>query len=390
MFARVDATATGSHMEAVGGAAPVAAAIPACYLGTSLGRHTPPPFESHRMTFLTFVSLAAGLVLLFVGGDAIVRGAVALAQRFNVSRLVIGLTIVGFGTSLPELVVSLNATLAGATGIAVGNVIGSNMANIMLILGMAALIFPITVHPDAVRRDGMFMVAVTLLFVSLSLNQVLGPLEGALMVALVCGYIGYSLWRDSRSNDATAELHREEADEVTGLPQKLRTIIAFLVAGFAMLLLGSDLLVDGAVDIARAAGLSEEVIGLTLVALGTSLPELATAVVAAYRRHSDVCLGNVLGSNVFNILAILGICALADDLPISDKVLSFDLWVLLAVTVLLIPFMFSGWRINRYEGAFLVVLYVVFVACQFNGVGGSMTVDAAEMPVGAEPAGQTL
>lgn len=321
------------------------------------------------------LSIAAGLILLFLGGEAVVRGAVALAQRYRVSPMVIGLTIVGFGTSLPELVVTLNAALVGSTGLAVGNVIGSNMANMMLILGAAAIICPIAVNPDAVRRDGLFMVMVTVALVVLGMK---GPVElpaGVGMVIVLLAFVGYSFWRDMRSSgSATAEMHREEGEELTGLPRHLWSMSLAIAFGFAALVVGARWLVDGAAVLARSAGIPEEVIGLTLVAVGTSLPELATSVVAAYRGHSDVCVGNILGSNIFNILGILGAVAIATPVTFPSGIMGFDLWVLLAVSVLLIPFMLSGCRVSRLEGGVLVVAYTGYVVCQFWGLGSAMAV----------------
>ncbi len=320
---------------------------------------------------MTFLSLAVGFVLLFFGGEVVVRGAVALARRFDVSPLVIGLTIVGFGTSLPELLVSLNAALNGAPGIAVGNVVGSNLANMMLIMGAAALVCPIVVNPQAVRRDGLCMAGITAVFIVIGLSGSVELHEGVLMVAALALYIGLSLWRDMRSDDAAAQLHREEADEVTGLPERLWVMTVAIIGGFAAIGLGAELLVGGATALAMAAGIPEEVIGLTLIAVGTSLPELATSLVAAYRGHSDVCLGNVIGSNIFNLFGILGITAIATPVPFPDQIIAFDLWVLAGVTVLLLPFLMSGWRLSRAEGTALLVLYAAYVTCQFWGISGT-------------------
>ena len=320
---------------------------------------------------MTFLSLAAGFVLLFFGGEVVVRGAVALARRFDVSPLVIGLTIVGFGTSLPELLVSLNAALNGSPGIAVGNVVGSNIANMMLILGTAAMVCPIAVNPKAVRRDGLTMAGITAVFIIIALGGSVEAHEGVMMVAVLALYIALSLWRDLRSDDAAAQLHREEADEVTGLPQRLWVMIALILGGFAAIGYGADLLVTGATSLAISAGVPEEVIGLTLVAVGTSLPELATSLVAAYRGHSDVCLGNVIGSNIFNLFGVLGITAIATPVPFADKIINFDLWVLAGVTLLLLPFLLSGWRVSRTEGTVLLSLYALYVGCQFWGLGGA-------------------
>lgn len=321
---------------------------------------------------MTFLGIAAGFVLLFGGGEAVVRGAVALARRFDVSPLVIGLTIVGFGTSLPELLVSLNAALHGSPGIAVGNVIGSNMANMMLVLGVAALICPIMIHPRAIRRDALFMVGVTAVFVLVGLGGSLEALEGGLMVALLLGYVGTSLWEDMRSSNGAAELHRDTADELTGLPERLWLMLVWALGGFASVLYGAELLVSGATELAKSFGISDEVIGLTLVAIGTSLPELTVSIVAAYRGHSDVCIGNMLGSNIFNLLGVLGITALVTPVPFADKIVGFDLWVLLGVSLLLVLVMLTGRRISRPEAALLLGLYGVYVASQFWGMGGAM------------------
>ena len=317
------------------------------------------------------VEIVAGLVLLFGGGEFVVRGAVALARRFEVSPLVIGLTIVGFGTSLPELLVSLNAALSGAPGIAVGNVIGSNMANMMLILGAAAMIAPIVVNPLAVRRDGSFMLAVTVIFVIIGLGGSVSAWQGSLMVGLLLGFIGLSLWRDMRASNGAAARHREEAEEITELPRQLWLMIVAVVGGFLALSYGAQLLVSGATTLARGVGVPDEVIGLTLGAVGTALPELATSIVAAKRGHSDVCIGNVIGSNIFNLFGILGVTAIvAPPVPFADKIVGFDLWALLLVTALLLPFMLTGRRISRVEGSALLALYAAYVACQFWGLGG--------------------
>ena len=326
---------------------------------------------------MTAFQIIVGFVLLFGGGEFVVRGAVALANRFGVSPLVIGLTIVGFGTSLPELLVSLNAALNGAPGIAVGNVIGSNMANMMLVLGCAAMICPVVVNPAAVRRDAGFMLGVTAIFVGIGLTGSVGSWEGAVMVVILCGYLGYSLWRDVHADDAAAALHREEAEELSGGPKPLWVMILVTLAGFVGISVGADFLVEGATVLARHAGISEEVIGLTLVAVGTSLPELATSIVAAYRGHSDVCLGNVLGSNIFNLMGILGITAMVVPVPFSDKIIDFDLWVLLGASLLLIPFMISGRRICRVEAGVLLALYAAYVAFQFWGMNGIAAVTGA-------------
>ena len=322
---------------------------------------------------MTYFLIIAGFALLLFGGESVVRGSVALAQRLGISPLIVGLTIVGFGTSLPEMVVSVNAALVGSPGLAVGNVVGSNIANILLILGVAAVIAPIAVSPGAVKRDLLGMSAVTLVYVGLGMSGQIVFWQGALMLIALMSYIGFTVWHDNKSNDEVAELHREEAAEMGTIPLRTVSIAGIIIVGLFAVVVGAEWLVTGATTLATEFGVPEEVIGLTVVAIGTSLPELATSIVAAYRGHSDVCVGNVLGSNLFNLFGITGVTAMFTPLPFSDKIVSFDLWILLAATALIIPFMLSGRRISRLEGSILLVLYVGFIASQFLGMSGMPT-----------------
>ena len=322
---------------------------------------------------MTYFLIIAGFALLLFGGESVVRGSVALAQRLGISPLIVGLTIVGFGTSLPEMVVSVNAALVGSPGLAVGNVVGSNIANILLILGVAAIIAPIAVSPGAVKRDLLGMSAVTLVYVGLGMSGQIVFWQGALMLIALMSYIGFTVWHDNKSNDEVAELHREEAPEMGTIPLRTVSIAGIIIVGLFAVVVGAEWLVTGATTLAMEFGVPEEVIGLTVVAIGTSLPELATSIVAAYRGHSDVCVGNVLGSNLFNLFGITGVTAMFTPLPFSNKIVSFDLWILLAVTALIIPFMLSGRRINRLEGSILLALYVGFIASQFLGMSGMPT-----------------
>ena len=319
---------------------------------------------------MTYFLIIAGFGLLLFGGESVVRGSVALAQRLGVSPLIIGLTIVAFGTSLPEMVVSVNAALVGSPGLAVGNVIGSNIANILLILGCAAFVAPIVVHPGAVKRDLVGMSVVTLVYFGLGMSGQIVFWQSALMLVALMSYIGFTVWHDHKGNDKVAELQREEAAEMKTIPLRTASIASILVVGLFAVVVGAEWLVTGATTLANDFGVPEEVIGLTVVAVGTSLPELATSIVAAYRGHSDVCVGNVLGSNLFNLFGITGVTALFAPLPFSDKIISFDLWVLLAATALIVPFMLTGRRISRLEGSILLLLYTGFVASQFIGMSG--------------------
>ena len=317
---------------------------------------------------MLYVEIVAGFALLLVGGEAVVRGAVGLAQKLGVSPLIIGLTIVGFGTSLPEMVVSVNAAIVGSAGIAIGNVVGSNIANTLMILGVSAVLAPIAVHPKAVSRDTMCMVAATLVFCALSLTGELNSWHGVAMLILLAAYIGFTVWHDDKTHDAVAELHREEAEEIEKVELKTPYVIAIILIGMFAVVAGAEWLVDGASGLARQMGVPDEIIGLTIVAIGTSLPELATSFAAAWRGHSDVCVGNVIGSNIFNLFGIAGITTLFAPLPFSDQIIGFDLPCLVLATVIILPFMLTGLRINRIEGGILFALYGVYLTSQFVGM----------------------
>ena len=308
---------------------------------------------------------AGGLVLLCLGGEILVRGAVALARRLRISDLLIGLTVVGFGTSAPELVVSLEAVLDGRPDIAVGAVVGSNIANVALVLGVAALITPIRCAPAVVTRDGAAMLVASAVLVALALTGVIERWEGGLMLAVLLGFIGYSYWSETRAKAPSATLHAHEVEEFSDVSMTLWVSLAALAGGLACVIIGSKMLIVGAVSIAREAGMSEAVIGLTLVAVGTSLPELATGVVAALRRHTDVAIGNVLGSNIFNIMGMLGVTAIVTPVPIAAQIAGFDVWVMLAVAAVLIPFLVTGWRLDRIEAAAFLALYAAYTAALF-------------------------
>ena len=320
----------------------------------------------------SYFLITAGFVLLFAGGEVVVRGAVALANRFGASPLVIGVTIVGFGTSLPELMVTLDAALVGAPGIAVGNVVGSNLANMMLVLGVATVICPIIINAQAIRRDALFMAGVTMVFVLIGFSGSINSVVGGIMVALLLVYICTSLWHDMKTGSDAAELYRDEAKEFISLPKRLWLMLVWVISGFAAVLYGAELLVLGATELAKSHNISDEVIGLTLVAIGTSLPELTVSIVAAYRGHSDVCIGNVLGSNVFNLFGILGVTAIITPVPFADKFITFDLWVLLGVTFLLVIALLTGQRVSRSAAMLLLVLYCAYVASQFWSLIGGL------------------
>ncbi len=317
------------------------------------------------MIWLAGLETAGGLGLLLFGGELLLRGAVALARRFGLSKLVIGLTVVAAATSMPELVVTMVTGLQGVPDVGVGNVVGSNIANVLLILGAGAVFFPIVTRPRDVLRDGLAVLGATLLFILFALMGTLFWLHGVVMLTLLTSYIGYSYYRDRRRNGAAAPDPAETESEV-GIPKSCGAAILALAIGVGGLVLGSELLIDGAVVIARSAGVSDAVIGLTLIAVGTSLPELATAIVAGMRHHTEVALGNVLGSNLFNILAVLAALTFTIPFQVAPELMQIDIWIMLAVSALLVPLMLTDWRIGRLEGTAFLLLYVGYIAWQFH------------------------
>lgn len=313
------------------------------------------------------LSFVAGLVLLGGAAELLVRGSVSLAGRAGVSPLVIGLTVVAFGTSAPELVVCIRAALAGAPGIAYGNVVGSNIANILLILGVAGLLRPVAcVTPGLARSTGV-MVAATALFAALALTGVLLWWQGVVLLALLALYL-FDAYRRERQGIAATPFSEEVEDLGTMTRRPLPLLVLAVLGGLAGVVAGAELLVGGAVDVARALGVGEEVIGLTLVAVGTSLPELAAAIAAARHGHDDLTVGNVVGSNIFNILGILGATALVRPLPVPPGILAVDLWALGAVTLVLVPFVVGRMRLGRGVAAGFLTVYGAYVAFQFIAV----------------------
>lgn len=320
--------------------------------------------------------LLGGLVLLALGGELLVRGAVQIAERFGVSPLLIGLTLVGFGTSTPELVASVQAALAGSPGIAVGNIVGSNIANILLILGLAALVNPIAVSSAALARDGGLAAVTAGLVVLVGLLWMLDRVVGVVFLAGLAGYILFA-YRQERAGpaDHTAAFDKAAAFEgahpsgvhgaLAAAPGAgaagLAASAGLLLGGLVLVVLGGGFLVDGAIGLARGLGVSETVIGLTIVAVGTSMPELVTSLVAAFRRQSEVALGNVLGSNIYNVLGIGGVTALIAPTPVPAEIAQYDAFVMLLVSVLLLFIARSGWRIGRGEGGLLLGGYAVYL-----------------------------
>jgi cation:H+ antiporter len=317
-----------------------------------------------------FLLLALGVVLLTVGGEALIRGSLAVAQRFNISPLLSGLIIVGFGTSTPELVVSVNAAINQQPDIAVGNVVGSNIGNILLILGACALITPLAVRPLALRRDAVTVVLTCLLFLVLALDDHLGRLDAAVLLSVFGGYLVWAYWTERYHAAPSAEVHRAEAQEVSRVPTSMLWTVGAILLGLALLIAGSRAMLTGSVGIARSLGVSEAAIGLTIVAIGTSLPEFSVSLIAAIRRHADVAVGNILGSNIFNLVGILGVSALLQPLPLHARIIQFDQWVMLVTALALFSFLYSANQLSRLEGGLLLTGYVTYVALSFSPVVG--------------------
>jgi len=308
-----------------------------------------------------------GLMILLLAGDSLVKGAVNLSLRLGVPALIVSLTIVAFGTSAPELLIAIQAVIEDVPDIAMGNVVGSNTANILLVLGLPALFATLHSSDCNTRKTYSFMIAASVLFIALAFRGVFDWIA-ALMLLAALAFVLFDAAREAKGHRAACAAGLADEEEIEGADPDLPLwrIAIFLGLGLIGLPLGADLLVDNASVIARLYGVSDTVIGLTLVAIGTSLPELATTVMAALRRQADVALGNVIGSNMFNLLAIIGVASLIGPIPVDPDFLEFDLWVMLAASVLLIPFVYLGRDITRLWGGVLTLLYLVYIAIVLN------------------------
>lgn len=308
-----------------------------------------------------------GLVFLFFGGEGLLKGSVSLAKTFGLSTLLVSMVVVGFGTSAPELMVSVTAALRDATGIALGNVVGSNIANILLILGLAATIMAIDCRRWEIKRDAITVVAASLLLAAFCVMGEIGRVSGGIMLFLLVSYLSYAYWAEKRARPKTQMDNdpefRQALEQDVGPAEDIGTTKAVLysIGGMLFLAAGAHLLVEGATSIARQFGISDAVIGLSLVAIGTSLPEVATAIVAAARKHAYVVIGNVMGSNLFNILSILGITALISPVPVDPRIAAMDIWIMLAVAVVLAPVIWTGHKISRFEGIGFLALYAGYI-----------------------------
>jgi cation:H+ antiporter len=328
------------------------------------------------MDVLTFVWLVVGLVCLVFGAEWLVRGASTVATKLGVAPIVVGLTVVAFGTSAPEMAVSVSGALSGNADVAIGNVVGSNTFNILAILGLSAAISGLSIEQRLLKFDIPVLILITVVVYGFILNDVVGRVEGAV---LFLGVIVYTVWllRGARKGESPAveAEYKEAVESVEGstFSQSLAFQIGLVLVGLALLVLGSQLLVNSATEIASALGVSDLVIGLTVVAAGTSLPELATSVLAAIRGQRDIAVGNVVGSNIFNLLAVLGASAAvsSNGVAVNSEVIRLDFPVMLAATIVLLPICWNGFMIKKWEGSFLVVFYIAYVAYLIMEAGDS-------------------
>lgn len=311
---------------------------------------------------MDWILVVVGLVMLLIGGDTLVRGAVALARNLGIPTLIVSLTVVAFGTSAPELLIAIQAALDGVPELALGNVIGSNTANVLLVLGVPAILTGLLCTDEGSKSNFFYVVGVSLFFIAIAFTQPLFIWQGAALLA-VLSLVLYSSYRAAQTSRAKREELESEVDDSEIETWKM---IVFLVAGLVLLPLGAKFLIDGAVSLSMAYGVSEAVIGLTLVALGTSLPELATTVMAGYRREGDVAFGNVLGSNIFNLLAIVGVACFFGPLPVEPEFFRLDLWIMLATTLMMAPFVVMRWQMTRAWGILFVGCYLAYMYFLLN------------------------
>ncbi|MDA7592415.1 calcium/sodium antiporter [Rhodobacteraceae bacterium] len=302
--------------------------------------------------FLSFL----GLFLLLISGDFLVRGAIQLSNRLGVSALLVSLTVVAFGTSAPELIVAIKATLSGSPGLAMGNVVGSNIANILLVLGLPTLLVRLQNGITDIKRSFVLMILASVLFIVFGISGSFSWIYGVVLLSLLTFFLFDTFRQNNKktsNNESLKFRHR--------IPQSWWTIIFFLLLGITGLPLGADLLVKNASALAKDYGISDAVIGLTLVAIGTSLPELATTFIAVVRKKAEVVLGNLIGSNIFNLLAIIGITSLISPVPVDPTFIKFDFWIMLGASILLAPFIFLNIQFNRLSGFLFVTLYISYL-----------------------------
>jgi len=311
-----------------------------------------------------FLFLILGLVALIIGGDTLVKGAVSIALKAKISPLVVGMTVVSFGTSAPELLVSLNAALSSHPDVSIGAVVGSNISNLGLVLGITVLVFPILVNRDSIRIDWPIMMIATVLFFLFAKNGEIEFWEGVVFVLILALF---TTWLVVRSRKKGIALAAEEEVEELGSKNPIGKDLAYIAVGMLGLYFGAEWLIDSVVSIAQSYGVSEKLISVTVVAFGTSVPELVTSCVAALKKETDISIGNLIGSNLFNILAILGITAIVHPIKVADSINEFDVYYLLGISLLILPFMLHQKRIGRGKGFFLVISYLIYIYFSISG-----------------------
>ena len=308
---------------------------------------------------LNIILLIVGLFVLILGGDFLVRGASNIALRLHISPLVVGLTIVAFGTSAPEMLISVKSALAGSPDLTMGNVVGSNICNLALVLGITCLIEPILVQPDSMKIDWPVAMGSSLLLYFVAQEGYIYRIEGIIFISLLILYTIFIIRRSRKETKSMRELEEdlEMPDNPTNNAWK---DVVFLLIGGLGLYYGSEWFVGGAQELARYLGVSERVIGITVLALGTSLPELVTAIVASLKKETDLALGNLMGSNIFNVLSILGVTSIITDIKVNPEIISHDMIPMMVITLLVLPMMITGRRIGRFEGGILLVIYLYY------------------------------
>lgn len=304
---------------------------------------------------MNYLLLILGLIVLIYSGDLLVKGAVGIALKLNITPLIVGLTVVSFGTSAPELFASIKAANMGNPGIAIGNVVGSNIANLALVLGITAMIFPVVVSRKILKQDWLVMIYATVLFALLAWDKELTTSDGIIFIVSLIGYLGYLYFANKKS---------QNEEEIEGAEAKSKTFLMLfllLIGGFIGLYFGSEWFLKGAIAIAEENNIDDYIIGVTVVAFGTSVPELATSAIAAYRKQSDISIGNLIGSNIFNIFAVLGITSMIKPLPIPNELLDNNIFWMLGVALILFPMIYFNKSINRWNGFLLFTLYVSYI-----------------------------
>ena len=317
---------------------------------------------------MIYAQVVFGFLLLLFAAEIMIRAAVILAQRLAIPPIVVGMTVIAIGTSAPELIIGVQSSLTGAEGLALGNVIGSNIANVLLVLGGAALISPISSKGDTLSRDTLGLIIGTLLFIVFCVSGDINIIDGFILLLALFIFLFTSYRKDDKEIIEDNSVNEIDVNLFSIIIRKTRNVFYILLLGIIGLLYGANLLVDGSVNIARSFGVSEEVIGLTIIAIGTSLPELTASVVAALRGQSEVALGNIIGSNLFNILGITGVVAILTPLTISPQLLMFDVWVMLLCTLSMVPILIFRRCLGRSTALIMLICYLSYIICQGIGV----------------------